>query len=78
MHTPKRTTAALLAIFLGGIGVHWFYLRRYNIGIAWLLAALALSWTVIVPVALIVVGALQGLTYLTYSQERWEREVVGK
>ena len=29
----NRTVAALLALFLGGFGVHWFYLNRTGLGI---------------------------------------------
>jgi len=38
-----KTTAALLAIFLGGIGVHRFYLNQIGLGFLYLL----LSWTFI-------------------------------
>ncbi|RRO11539.1 NINE protein [Flavobacteriaceae bacterium 14752] len=36
-----KTTAALLAFFLGGIGVHRFYLNQIGLGFLYLL----LSWT---------------------------------
>jgi TM2 domain-containing membrane protein YozV len=39
----NKTTAGLLAIFLGGIGVHKFYLGRGGIGILYLL----FCWTFI-------------------------------
>ncbi len=35
----SKTTAVLLCFFLGGFGVHWFYLNRPGLGILWLLTA---------------------------------------
>lgn len=32
----SKTTAILLCFFLGGLGVHWFYLNRPGLGILWL------------------------------------------
>ena len=33
----SKTTAILLCLFLGGLGIHWFYLRRTGLGILYLL-----------------------------------------
>lgn len=33
----NKTTAALLAFFLGYLGIHWFYLNRVGLGILYLL-----------------------------------------
>jgi TM2 domain-containing membrane protein YozV len=41
--TKSRTSAALLALFLGGIGVHKFYLGRGGMGVVYLL----FCWTFI-------------------------------
>ncbi|MBD5295878.1 MAG: TM2 domain-containing protein [Bacteroides sp.] len=35
----SKTTAILLCFFLGGLGIHWFYLRRTGMGILYLLTA---------------------------------------
>lgn len=39
----NKTTAALLAFFLGGLGVHRFYLNQAGLGLAYLL----FCWTLI-------------------------------
>lgn len=64
---PKnRVTAALLAIFLGGIGVHKFYLGKIGLGILYLL----FSWTWI-P---LIVGIIEGIYYLTLSDEAFAKQ----
>jgi TM2 domain-containing membrane protein YozV len=55
----SRLSAALLAIFLGGLGVHKFYLGRTGQGIVYLL----FFWTFIPAV----VGFIEGIYYLTLS-----------
>jgi TM2 domain-containing membrane protein YozV len=61
-----KTTAGVLAIMLGGIGVHKFYLGRMGAGIAYLF----FSWTGI-PFLL---GLFEGISYLSMSPERFNIE----
>ena len=62
----NKTTAALFAIFLGGIGVHKFYLGQAGSGIAYLL----FCWTFI-PLLL---GVVQGINLLSMSQDQFDRQ----
>lgn len=62
--TKNKTVAALLAIFLGGIGIHKFYLGQVGWGILYILFA----WTWI-PM---IVGFIEGLIYLTMSEKDFE------
>ncbi len=63
--TPKnRGMAILLALFLGGLGVHKFYLNRPGAGILYLL----LCWTFI-P---LVVSILESIGYLLMSDEAFQ------
>jgi TM2 domain-containing membrane protein YozV len=58
--------AALLGIFLGGFGIHKFYLGKIAQGILYLL----FFWTFIPAI----VGFVEGIWYLTMSdQEFWAR-----
>lgn len=61
----SKTLAALLAIFLGGIGAHKFYLGQVGWGLVYLL----FSWTSI-P---IFVGIVEGIIYLSMSDASFEK-----
>ncbi|GAB3689827.1 hypothetical protein GCM10028857_25660 [Salinarchaeum chitinilyticum] len=63
-----RTTAGILAILLGGIGAHKFYLNETGMGILYL----CFSWTGI-P---IIIGIIEGILYLTKTDEEFERQYV--
>jgi TM2 domain-containing membrane protein YozV/Tfp pilus assembly major pilin PilA len=61
---PKsKLTAALLAIFLGFLGAHRFYLGQW-LGLLYLLFGI-LAW----PIALI-----EGIVFLLTDQEKWQRK----
>ena len=61
-----RTTAALLAIFLGGIGVHKFYLEKFGQGIIYLL----LCWTWIPAI----IGLIEGIVYFAMSEQEFQNK----
>jgi TM2 domain-containing membrane protein YozV len=55
----NRTSAALFAFFLGGLGAHKFYLGQPGLGILYLL----FCWTFIPAI----VGLIEGIVYLSMS-----------
>lgn len=61
----SKTTAGILAFFLGGLGVHKFYLNRSAIGILYLL----FFWTFI-PAFL---GFFDMVVLFCMTQERFDR-----
>ena len=61
----NRTTAGILAILLGGLGVHKFYLGETGMGILYLL----FCWTSIPSL----IGLIEGILYLTKSDEEFEK-----
>jgi len=66
-HTGKnRLTAALLALFLGGLGAHKFYLGENFMGVIYLL----FCWTFIPAIAALV----EAIIFLTMSDERFSRK----
>jgi TM2 domain-containing membrane protein YozV len=52
----KKITALLLCIFLGGLGVHRFYVGKIGTGVVWLLTGgvLGIGW--LVDIIMIAVG----------------------
>ena len=71
----NKVVAALLAFFLGPLGIHKFYLNRGGAGILMLLLTVSLIGAIItVPLALI-----ECIIYLVQSDESFhEKYVVGK
>ena len=67
---PKsRSTAVLLAILLGGLGLHKFYLNSPGWGVIYLL----LCWTFIPAI----IGFLEGITYLSMSDQVFQEKYGG-
>lgn len=62
----ERNVAGLLAIFLGWIGVHKFYMGKTGIGLLYLV----LCWTA-VPAIL---GVLEGITYFSMSEADFDKK----
>jgi hypothetical protein len=60
---PDRTTAGILAILVGGLGVHKFYMGDTGKGILYLL----FCWTFIPAI----IGFIEGILYLTKSDEEF-------
>jgi RNA polymerase subunit RPABC4/transcription elongation factor Spt4 len=61
-----RTTAGLLAIFLGGVGVHKFYLGSILLGFCYLF----FFWTGIPAI----IGLIEGIYYFTLSEQEFARK----
>ena len=62
----NRIVAALLAIFLGGFGVHKFYLGKIGQGIVYLL----FFWTCIPAI----IAFIEGIIYLCMSDAAFEKK----
>lgn len=60
----SKIVAGLLAIFLGGLGIHKFYLGKIGQGIVYLL----FCWTLIPEV----IGFIEGIVYLCSNDENFQ------
>ena len=62
----SKTVAGLLALFLGSIGIHKFYLGKSGWGIVYIL----LSWTYVT----ILVSVIEGITYFAMNGEDFDNK----
>jgi len=76
----SKVVAGLLAIFLGSLGIHKFYLGKTTPGIIHLLLGIFGWWLFILPgFANMVIAFIEGIIYLTKSDaEFYETYVVGE
>lgn len=66
----SKTAAGILAILLGWIGIHKFYLGKTGMGILYLL----FFWTYIPGI----IGIVEGIIYLTSTDEKFYSKYVMK
>ena len=62
----SKVAAALFALFLGGLGIHKFYLGRVGWGVLYL----CFCWTIIPGL----VAFIEGILYLVMSDEEFNRK----
>ena len=60
----SKLAAGLLGIFLGGLGIHKFYLGKVGLGIVYIL----FSWTFIPAI----IGFIEGIVYLSSSDHSFQ------
>lgn len=63
MNKPNRTVAIVLALFLGGIGAHKFYMGKPALGILYLL----FFWTYVPAI----VALVELITYLVIGEAKF-------
>ncbi|HSI17499.1 MAG TPA: TM2 domain-containing protein [Sphingomonas sp.] len=72
----NKIVAALLAFFLGVLGIHKFYLGRTTAGVIMLLGG-TLGWLLILPgVVVAVIAFVECIIYLVTPDEEFERRYV--
>ncbi|MGB0906857.1 MAG: TM2 domain-containing protein [Maricaulaceae bacterium] len=72
----NKVVAALLALFLGGLGIHKFYMGKSTAGVIMLLCG-TFGWLLILP-ALIngLIAFIEFIIYLTKTDEQFHNEYV--
>ena len=72
--SKKKGSAALLAILLGVLGVHKFYLGYKDTGIIFLLAG-TVGWITLglLPAIFLTISVIEGVIYLTKTDEEFHR-----
>lgn len=76
-YSKSKIAAGLLAIFLGWLGIHKFYLGYTGPGILLLLCG-TIGWVffLIPPIVASIIGLIEGIIYLTKDDDQFEREYV--
>lgn len=72
----SKIVAGLLAICLGALGIHKFYLGYKNEGIAMLLGTLLGSLLIIGPLVMNLISFIEGIIYLTKTDSDFEVQYV--
>lgn len=72
----SRGIAALLAIFLGCFGIHFFYLGKTGAGFVNLAVTLLGSFTVVGPLVIGVISVVQGIRMLTMTTGEFESRYI--
>ena len=70
----SRGVAGLLALFLGAVGLNYFYLNKTSAGVLFLVATLLSCG--ILGVVTQIVSIIQGVLFFTSTQEEFERKWV--
>ena len=66
----SRGVAAILALFFGAIGLHYFYMGKTNAGILFLVAGIVTCGALAVVTQ--IVSFIQGILFLVSTQEEFE------
>lgn len=73
----SRIVAALLAFFLGGLGIHKFYLGKNSAGLIMLLVSIFGAILLFIPTIIIgVIAFVEFIVYLTTSDEDFEARYI--
>ncbi|KJR44082.1 TM2 domain-containing protein [Candidatus Magnetoovum chiemensis] len=69
--SEKKVPAGVLGILFGAFGVHKFILGYPVQGVIMLLGTIVFAPTHVVPLAVSIVGIVEGIIYLTMSEDRF-------
>lgn len=74
----SKVAAGLLGIFLGGLGIHKFYLGYNKAGVIMLIASIGLTIVTfgLLSWAVALVGVIEGIIYLTKSDAEFQATYV--
>jgi TM2 domain-containing membrane protein YozV len=69
----SKVAAGVLAILLGPLGIHKFYLGYSTAGVITLVVSIIGSFVLVGPLIMSVIGIIEGIIYLTKSDQEFDR-----
>ena len=72
----KKITAGILAILLGGLGIHKFILGYRSAGLIMLLVSILGAILILPTVVMSIIGLVEGIIYLTKDDEDFVRQYI--
>jgi len=72
MFKPDKIVAGLLAIFLGALGIHKFYLRRPIQGILYIIISVGGCFFIFPPFIIGLIAFIEGIVYLCTNESRFQ------
>ena len=72
MNAKSKMVALLLCIFLGGLGIHRFYVGKIGTGIIWLLTGGCFGIGYIVDIVMIATGKFTDKAGNAFNRCRWK------
>ena len=72
----KKITAGILAILLGGLGIHKFILGYRSAGLIMLLVSILGAILIFPTVVMSIIGLVEGIIYLTKDDEDFVRQYI--
>ena len=74
--SKNKIAAAVLAWFLGALGIHKFYLNKSGAGVAMLLCG-TIGWLLVLPgLAVCTIALIEAIIYLTKSDQQFYQDYV--
>ena len=70
----SRGVAGLLALFLGGLGLHYFYMNKTNAGVVFLLITLLTCG--VLGIVTQIISIIQAVLFFTSTQQEFEQKWV--
>lgn len=74
LHDRSKVTAAILSFFLGGLGLHWFYVGKNGKGLCYLLICLFGWWSIVAPIIVFIGTLVDGIKFLMMTDRDFDEE----
>lgn len=74
LHDRSKVTAAILSFFLGGLGLHWFYLGKIGRGLLYPFCIVFGFWTITTPIIVFIGTLVDGIKFLMMDDKDFDEK----